>query len=222
MEPGTETHKSMNTLCIRGETFIYVPRCSNPSMSCQKMHDRKDRAQHKVKVIFKCAHAELMLHLFNALCVSKAHSAPGPWTQGHGTTGASSGSVLMRPVSLLMRFLARHLQSFWWWGVDGRTTACQQLRKTGVCFSLLLWQDNDRFKLLGFNVSPLPSPLCDLVRTRKPIPELLQYHNGCIQQDCYLQLGNTQYFLCTNMDYCSLFSFLKVNVFACVCGWGGL
>lgn len=109
--------------------------------------NRKDSERlRQHNVIFKYTNAELMLHFFALHCVFKAHSAPGPWTHGWGTTAPGYSSVLMRPASLLLRFLARHLQSIWWCGVRWRTTAFQQMWNTGVCFSLLLWQDNDRLK----------------------------------------------------------------------------
>lgn len=107
--------------------------------------NRKDCArlwQHNM--IFQYTNAELMLHFVALHCAFKAHSAPGPWTRGRGTTAAGCSSVLMRPASLLMRFLARHVQSFWWCGVGWSATAFQQMWNTGGCFSLLVWQDNDR------------------------------------------------------------------------------
>lgn len=59
--------------------------------------------------VIKCTHDELTLHFCDAHCVTKARSAPGPWTQGGATTAASCGSLPKRPVSLVMRFLAHDL-----------------------------------------------------------------------------------------------------------------
>lgn len=140
--------KHVDTLCIPGETVMPFPSSLSPSVTCQKatseqpgLHAAPEARRDQVHTWW--AHT---LHICDVHCVTKARSAPGPWIQGWATA-ASCSLLPKRPVSLVMKLLARDLDSRM--AVTSKSPGDKDKSlPTAVenrCLSLLFWQDNDHF-----------------------------------------------------------------------------